>query len=59
MEAFVEVMAGSILSSFDDVLSFFLQVIFTSEVLACDIDNASWSCHKALMLTRTILIHLT
>ena len=31
MEAFVEVMAGSILSSFDDVLSFFLQVIFTSE----------------------------
>lgn len=58
MEAFVELVVGSVLSSFDDVLCFLFLVMFASEILAGDGDNTSWSCHKALMSTTTILIHL-
>lgn len=56
--AFVDLMVGSVLSAFGDVFFFFLLVMFASEILAGDWDNASWSCHKALMSTTTILVHL-
>ena len=58
METFVELVASAVLSSFSDVLSFFLQIIFAPRVLAGDVHSASWSCHKALMRMGAILIHL-
>lgn len=46
--AFVDLVDSSVFSAFGDVLSFFLLVIFASEVLAGDRGDTSWSCHNAL-----------
>lgn len=43
VEAFVELVAGSVFASFNYVFSFFFEVVFALEVLTGYLVSASWS----------------
>lgn len=58
VEAFVELVTGSVFSVFDEVFSFFFQVISTLQVLAGYWDNASWARHNTVQIRSTILTNL-
>ena len=58
VEAFVELVACTVFSIFDDVFSFFLQIIIALHVLTGYWDDASWARHNIVQIRRTILTNL-
>jgi hypothetical protein len=58
VEAFLELVAGSVFSISDDFFSFFFQVIFALHILTGYRDDASWARHNIVKIRRTILTNL-
>jgi hypothetical protein len=50
VEAFVDLVSGSVFSVFDDVFFFLVLVVFAVGVLAGYVGCFSWACHGGILL---------